>query len=244
MRAFVIAGLLCPGLAFAQAGNEVSATVGLGVQSAPAYFGADRNEIGPTGSFALESLQFGDITMGGASEGFGFGGSLRYIGPRKASDHAELAGLRDIDAALEIGGGLRYTTPDFAAFANLRYGLGGHESLVADLGADFITPLAPSWELRAGPRILWGSQDYTRTYFGVTEDEAADSAFTAYAPGAGLVSAGLAAEVTYQFNADWGVSGTIRYDALQGDAADSPIVQSDDQITAGLILTRTVRFGF
>jgi len=245
MRGMMIAALCCPTLAFAQAGNELGVTVGLGVQSAPSYFGSDSNALGPTGSFALEQLDFNGLSLGSdEARGFGFGGSLRYIGARKASDHSELQGLEDIDAALELGGGLRYGQPGLTAFANLRYGIGGHESLVADLGADFIHQISPQWELRAGPRALWGSEDYTQTYFGVTEAEADASAFEAYSAGSGFVSAGLAASLTYQVTPDWGVVGKVRYDELQGDAADSPIVQSKDQVTAGIIITRRVSFSF
>ncbi|MBQ1202663.1 MAG: MipA/OmpV family protein [Loktanella sp.] len=225
MRGIFLAALCCPTLAVAQSGNEVTATIGLGVQSAPSYFGSDSNAPGPTGSFALDQLEFNGLSLGsGAGEGFSFGGSLRYIAPRKAEDHRELTGLTDIDAAIELGGGLRYNTDGFEAFANLRNGIGGHDSLVADFGADFVATLSPQWELRAGPRALVGSEDYVRTYYGVTVDEAEQSDFSAYAPDAGLVKAGLAASLTYQATPDWGVIGRVRYERLQGDAADSPIV--------------------
>ncbi|MBQ2260242.1 MAG: MipA/OmpV family protein [Loktanella sp.] len=245
MRGILIAALCCPTLGLAQAANEVGVAVGLGVQSAPSYFGADSNELGPDGSFSLEQLDYNGLSMGGGDAvGFGFGGSLRYIGARKASDYSELEGLNDIDAALELGGGLRFATPGFRAFANLRYGIGGHESLVADFGGDFIQPLSAQWELRAGPRALWGSEDYAQTYFGVTAAEAMNSDFAAYDAGAGLISAGLQASLAYQVTPDWGIVGTIRYDELQGDAADSPIVQNKDQVTAGVVVTRRVSFRF
>ena len=245
MRGILIAALCCPGVALAQGANEVGVTIGLGVQSAPSYFGADSNDLAPTGSFALEQFDFNGLSLGSdEARGFGFGGSLRFIGARKASDHPELQGLDDIDAALELGGGLRYGLHGMTAFANLRYGIGGHESLVGDLGADFIHQITPQWELRAGPRALWGSEDYTETYFGVTEAESDASVFKAYSPGSGFVSAGLAASLTYHVTPDWGVVGKVRYDQLQGGAADSPIVQNKDQVTAGVVITRRVNFRF
>lgn len=245
MRKLMIAALCCPSFAFAQSGNEVGVTFGLGVKSAPSYFGADSNSFGPTGSFALEQLDYNGLSLGsGEASGFGIGGSLRFIGAREASENRELQGLNDIDATLELGGGLRYGLPGFNAFANLRYGIGGHESLVADFGGDFIHQITPQWELRAGPRALWGSEDYAQTYFGVTEAESISSDFAQYDADAGFVSAGLAASLTYQMTPDWGVVGKIRYDQLQGDAADSPIVQSDDQVTAGILITRRVNFRF
>lgn len=245
MRGILIAALCCPTLALAQSANQVGVTIGLGAQSAPSYFGADSNELGPTGSFALDQLDFNGLTLGsGAGTGFSFGGSLRFIGARKAEDHNELQGLADIDAALELGGGLRYEAPNFDAFVNLRNGFGGHDSVVADAGFDFIQPLGPQWELRAGPRALWGSEDYVQTYFGVTEAESMVSDFAQYDADAGLVRAGLAASLSYQATPDWGVVGRIRYEELQGDAADSPIVQNKDQVTAGVVITRRFNFNF
>lgn len=245
MRGILIAALCCPTLALGQAANEAGATLGLGVQSAPSYFGAEDNELGPTGSFTLEQLDYNGLSLGsGGGSGFGIGGSLRYIGAREAADHSELQGLDDIDATLEIGGGLRYALPGFKAFVNLRYGLGGHDSLVADFGGDFIRQITPQWEFRAGPRALWGSEDYAQTYFGVTAAESLTSDFAQYDAESGLVSAGVAASLTYQMTPDWGVVGKIRYDQLQGDAADSPIVQTKDQVTAGIVITRRVNFRF
>jgi len=48
----------------------------------------------------------------------------------------------------------------------------------------------------------------------------------------------------YQVTPDWGVLGILRYDQLQGDAADSPIVQSKDQTSVSLMVTRRFSFGF
>lgn len=242
MRGLLIFCLALPSAGLAQAGNDIAVTLGIGVESSPSYFGADTSELGP--AFSVERLTFGPIAAEEGSEGFRLRPSIRYIAPRNASDFPELEGLSDIDATLELGGGLRYVSADFAAFGHARYGIGGHESLVFAAGADFIANLAPGWELRAGPRALWGSDDYAQTYFGVTAADSATSAFAPYEAGGGLISAGIESRLTYQFTPLWGVTGTLSYDQLQGDAADSPIVQDKDQITAGLVLTRRVTFNF
>lgn len=224
--------------------NGVSARIGVGPQISPEYFGAEDSKTTPTGSFDLEYFRLGGRTFGGESTGLGFGGSVRFIGERSADDYDELAGLADIDPSLELGGGLRFNQPNYDLFADIRYGVVGHESLVAEIGGDVIFEPMDQLEFRAGPRILWGSDDYTDTYFGVTPDESAASAFAPYDPDAGIISRGINAEATYQFNDDWGLKGTLRYDLLTDDAADSPIVQSEDQITGSVVLTRKVTFGF
>ncbi len=243
----VVASLLTLSLASTAAAQEngLSFRFGLGPKSAPGYFGADENEISPTGSFELERLQWGPLAIGGPKDnGFGFGGSVRFVGERSASDFDELDGLDDVDASLEFGGGIRFRQPAYSVFADVRYGVIGHESLVAEMGGDYIYRPNDQLTLRTGPRILWGSDDYAQTYFGVTQAESVTSSYAAFDAGAGIVSAGVKAEATYQFNDDWGVIGTLRYDQLREDAADSPITQSEDQVSASIVLTRKITFGF
>ncbi len=226
-------------------GNGISFHFGVGPESSPEYFGSDDNELGVTGSFKLERLQFGGLSLGGEDRtGFGFGGSVRFISERSADDYAELAGLEDIDPSLELGGGLRFAQPGYKLFADVRYGVVGHESLVAEIGGDIIYRPTDQITIAAGPRVLWGSDDYAQTYFGVSDIEAGASAFDAYDAGSGIISQGLKAEATYQINDDWGLIGTVQYDQLRDDAANSPITQSEGQVTGSIVLTRRVTFGF
>ena len=228
-----------------------SLIVGLGPQSAPGYFGADTNEVGITGTIAVQELNFGPLRLGGAeggaAEGIGFTGSVRYIGERNGVKYRELAGTAPIDAALELGGGVTYTTQNFYVFALARYGVTGHDSLVGELGGDAIfRPSAPV-ELRVGPRLFFADDDYAQTYFGLTAAEVGgpnDAFATTYDAKGGLLSRGIEASAAYAFSDDWGVTATVRYDAFVNDAADSPIVRqgSDTATTASLIVTR--RFSF
>ncbi len=245
MRAILVPLLCLPTFVAAQENNGIAFTLGLGPQSAPEYFGAEDNEIGPTGSFELERLKLGPLALGGQDRyGFGFGGSVRFIGARDADDYDALEGLDDVDLSVELGGGLEFNAPNYELYAKLRYGVIGHESLVAEIGGDIFYRPSDAITLSAGPRILWGSDDYAQTYFGVSDAESAASSFDAFDAGAGIVSAGVEAEAKYQFNDTWGVIGKMRFDQLRDDAADSPISQSDDQVTASVVLTRRISLGF
>ncbi|WP_342078772.1 MipA/OmpV family protein [Yoonia sp. SS1-5] len=231
-------------LAAQEGGDGVTFRLGVGPKSSPEYFGAEDNALGVAGSFKLERLQFGDLSVGGERTGLGFGGSLRFVKERSADDYSELSGLEDIDPSLELGGGLRFTQPGFEMFANLRYGVIGHESLVGELGGDVIYRPTSQITLSAGPRVLWGSDDYAQTYFGVTDAESGASGLDAFEAGGGILSQGIEAEATYDFNDTWGVTGKIRYDQLRDAAADSPITQSEDQLTGSLLVTRKITLGF
>lgn len=247
VRVFLILAMSAlPASVFAQdAADGIDFRFGLGPLTGPGYFGDDDTVVGVAGEFTLERFQLGGILVRDEMrDGFDAKGSFRFIRGRSAEDHSELAGLDDVDPSLELGGGLSYRQGAFSAFADLRYGVTGHEAFVADAGADLTTALTPQISVAAGPRVLWGDDTYTQTYFGVSPDEAATSAFDSYDPQGGLISAGVEASATYAINDDWQVIGTIRYDRLQDEAADSPLVQSDDQTRASIVVTRRFSFNF
>lgn len=248
--------LVLTGAAAQAQDRTLGVTLGLGAQSSPTYFGADSTRTGATGSFGLDRLTFGGLDFGGGEDpdGLGFKGGLRYIAPRTAEESPELTGLADVDQALELGGGITYShLPDGTtqtwgnyAFAEIRYGVIGHESFVAEVGADLIYAPTSQLEFRAGPRLFGGDDGYAATYFGVTEDEAAASGFDSFDATGGLLSRGVAASVSYDFNDDWGIVGAVRYEEFLDDAADSPIVRQGarDQTSVSLVVTRALEFNF
>ena len=231
-------------------------TLGASADNEPTYFGSDSTELRLSPEIEINRLKFGPLDLGGGedSDGFGFRGGFRFVDERTSDDGTELTGLNDIDFALEIGGGVEFSDiPDGVtetwgnyAFAEVRYGVIGHESFVAEVGADLI--YAPNSQLafRVGPRIFGGDDDYTATYFGVTADEAAASAFNAFDATGGVLSRGVSARVNYELNENWGIEGAVTYEEFLNDAADSPIVQggSAEQTSISLSVTRALEFNF
>ncbi|MEO1796646.1 MAG: MipA/OmpV family protein [Pseudomonadota bacterium] len=242
------AASLCVGLGgHALAETSLSFSLGFGGQVTPDYFGSDTYSFGPAGSFSpqylkLGRVEFGDPDPNAVQLGFYPRGSFRLIGERSASDNPELAGLEDVDLSVEVGGGLGFRSTGFQAFADLRYGVVGHESFVAEVGAEAILRPAQDVTLTLGPRALWGSDDFAQTYFGVTAAEAAGSAFTEYDPGSGLVSAGVEAALTYDVNEDWAVRGTATWERFVGDAAESPILEDEDAFGLSIVAIRSFSF--
>ncbi|MFC3613664.1 MipA/OmpV family protein [Lutimaribacter marinistellae] len=227
----------------------------LGGESRPSYFGSGDNEGIVKFSPNLLSLNLGQLQLGDEADAFDddpndfplglvLGASFRYIGDREAADHPELTGMQDLDAALEVGGKIGYAWPKVEAFADVRYGVTGHKSWVGELSAYYVARPADKFVLRFGPRLLFGTDRYTSTYFGVTPAEAAASAFNAYNAGGGLVSAGVEMIGTYQISDRWWLEGRARWDKLQGDAASSPIVVDDEMLTVSLGLRRAFVLDF
>lgn len=219
----------------ASSGRGVDFTLGLGASSKPEYFGSADSSVGATGSFALSYFNLGPINYSSSDAGgFGVKGSVRYIGERKSADSASLAGLPDVDLAIEAGGGFSYTTDFAEIYAVGRYGVIGHESFVGEVGGDLIMQPSEQLELRFGPRLFFGDDDYANTYFGTDTSQATG----------GLLSRGVEASMSYDITDNWGVVGTVNYDELMNDAATSPIVQDSEQLGVSLVVTRKLSWRF
>jgi outer membrane protein len=226
-----------PVLSFGTQGGSprtLFATVLLGVQTRPEYFGSEDTNIGPlirpsVGFFNFAGLSFGEPAFDEdpyeRKQGFGARASFRYISERNSGDFDELDGLDDIDPTLEVGLGVGYVWPNLEVFADARYGIGGADAWVGEVGANLVARPTDRLALRLGPRFLYGADRYAETYFGVTSDESARSGLAAYAPDGGLVTAGVEVIATYRIGDRWWLEGGARYDRFQGDAADSPIVR-------------------
>lgn len=222
-----------PGLAF---------TLGVGVEAVPDYFGSDERTVGPGFSFdlgyvGLGSFSFGSRDFDAVPEGFGFRGSFRYIPERSGEDFEGPDRLgEEVDAAFEIGGGVRYAQPWWEAFAVARRGFGGHEGFVADLSMDLIARPTDRLSLRAGPRLFYGDDEFAETYFSTAADTGNADPF--FGASGGLLSSGLEVGAEYRLTDRWGLAANVRYDRLRNDAADSPITREDEQVSASLLVTR------
>jgi outer membrane protein len=221
-----------------------------GAAIGPSYFGSDSYRVSPSGSFSFTGLQFGRVQLGDASgprhfaPGTGLRGAFRYIAGRDGTD--ELAGLNDVDASVEIGLGLQHTTEFWQVYGDLRYGAIGHRGFAGEVGANALYRGQGGLVLHAGPRAEFGNARFARTYFGVTAAEAVASGLGAYRPGGGMHSVGFEIGAYQPLSADWGITGSVRYDRLHGDAASSPIVQqgSRNQLIAKIGLTRHFNLRF
>ena len=230
-------------------GLALAFSLGVGAGTAPGYFGSDEAVGGPTFEFDFDAVRVSRFGLGRygpapIADGLGFNGSFRIVSERTADEYDELEGLDDVDATYELGGGGTFSRPWWEVFAVARQGIGGHESLVGEVGMDLISRPTDRLTLRAGPRILVGSDDYALTYFGVTPFEATTSDFAAFEAGGGVMSAGIEIAAAYSLSEKWDVEAQLNFDRLRNDAADSPITVDDDQLGASLALTRRFNFGF
>lgn len=253
MRHSLILGLVLAGLAVPAVAQERSFNFALGggVAAVPDYPGSDDYSAVPDLGFTFGSLKWGAANFGNGigavpDNGFSVRGAFKIRRDRKAEDHRELTGLKDIDTAVELGLGVAYQQTNYMVFGEVRQGFGGHSGVTGTLGADVIIRPDNRWTFTAGPRINLGDSEYASTYFDVSPTEAAASRFAAYDADGGILGAGISIGATYQIDDRWAMESQFTYEKLMNAAEDSPITAngSDDQITLSIGLSRafTLRF--
>jgi len=218
----------------------------------PSYEGSNDYKLSPSGSISFsrpgEARIFSapddgiSVSIGGNKTIDG-GVTGRFLSGRDNDD--DLRGMQKIDLAVEVGGFVNFWPTEWLRTRlSVRRGFGGHEGVVADLGADFVSEQG-RWTLAAGPRVSYSDDEYNQTYFGVTPREAIASPLiaAAYTADGGIRYAGVQASADYQWSPRWRFSAEGSYRRLMGDAADSPIVRqfgSEDQFGASI----GVRYAF
>lgn len=232
--------------AAARSPHDLVLELGVGAKLAPAYDGASEYDVTPWPIVTLHYLWLpglGEVKSSRPRQGFSFGPSFDFRSERESAEHADLVGLNDIDAAFELGGKFAYTFGVWRPFVAVRYGFGGHEGIVGETGIDVVLRPTENTELTFGPRASFANGEYMRTYFGVTPAESALSGLAAYDPGGGFKSVGLEIGGRYEFTPQWALVGSLEYERLIGDAADSPIVKTGEENQFIAKLGLSYRFG-
>ena len=160
---------------------------------------------------------------------------------RKESRSDDLAGMGNIHPRAEAGAFFNYfPTREIFLTSSLRYGAGNDwNGMQIDLGAGYTTALAAQWRGTIGVATTYANGAYMQAYFGVTPEQAANSGYTVYAPGAGLRDVRFNASVVYAIDARWSLTGALTVSSLQSDARDSPIVFEPTPVTGIVALSYT-----
>lgn len=250
-RPIFLSALLFPlGPALAEDGEDYRVRVGLGAQSRPEFIGADSNKWSPLVDFSFQKgtdpFDFEapddsfDIKLYSARS-FSFGPAANLQGNRK--DKEVGAPLGKVSTTFEAGGFAQYEVSDSVRVRmELRKGIGGHEGIVGNLGADYVWRDGDRYLFSLGPRLLFSNGRYQRAWFGVGSDASLASGLDKYRPGGGVHAVAGTSGMHYQIGRDFGLFGYARYERLVGDAADSPVIRelgSRNQASAGAGLTYT-----
>lgn len=236
--------------ALAQDGDGWIVTVGPGLAYEPAFPGADKVEAkfwpiiavrreGSERRFYTPDDSFG-LSLS-SDPNFRFGPAVEIERGRSEDD---VPGLERVKSTIEAGAFLEYYAGSFRLRGDILQGIGGHKGLVGEIGADFISGSPEDqFHFSIGPRATFASGKYVRSFYGISPAESLASGLGSYDPDGGFHSIGALAFTEYKLTPRLAVQGYGRYDRLQGDAADSPLVRSDygsrDQFEVGAGLTYT-----
>lgn len=232
--------------AAAQEGWGIAADVGLGAEVAPGWLGAKDMKTTPWVLFRnFDVIAPGQsATADGSSDGLRVTPSFNLRGGRKADDGAALAGMDDIDGTVEFGLRARYTHGPVSGYLTARKGFGGHDGWAGAFGASYRIAPNDRLTLRPGLEARFGDKNFTRTFFGVSDAEAARTGYAQYQPDGGIYAVAAKLEARYALTDSLFVLAETEYAKLIGDAADAPFIEETAQpaLRVGLVHRFNLRF--
>jgi outer membrane scaffolding protein for murein synthesis (MipA/OmpV family) len=217
-----------------QQASEWNVTIGGGFRIEPKFEGADDFRIMPV---PLVSADFGPYVSVNASgvtinaldyEGMSVKGRLGYDIGRDSSDDGHLDGLGDVDAGAVLGLDLAYNLDPVEFKLSLDKIVGGSDGLSATFGAAYSLPI-DQFKFSIGPSVTWADSNYMESYFGVTDRQSRRSGLSEFDADAGIKRVDLEISGMYMLDEHWLVRGEVSFGALVGDAADSPVSQTNFQ---------------
>lgn len=154
--------------------------------------------------------------------------SLRIDSGRRSKGVEGLSGIDDvprtvrmrISGHIDVGHGWALTPG--ANIDLLNRGVG--HTLDMSLSRDWM--IAPRWKLTTNTGLTWGSRQYMRSYFGVTQEESAASGYAPFEAGAGFRDAWVGSGLRFDISPRWVATANVSARRLLGPAADTPITRS------------------
>jgi outer membrane scaffolding protein for murein synthesis (MipA/OmpV family) len=162
----------------------------------------------------------------GPAAAYHLGAALSFdFQSRKESDDPHLHGLGDVDGGPKLKLFADYTWWAFTGSVALYQDIAGHHQ-----GTTVSTDLVASapvggWLFSVGPGFTWANGTYTRTFFGVSQQQSAASGLPTYNTSAGIRDIHMNAMVTYDFSRHWNGSVAATFGRLEHNAANSPITE-------------------
>nr|WP_255720796.1 MipA/OmpV family protein [Acuticoccus kalidii] len=208
--------------------RDIIFDLGFGAQLQPQFPSSQKYMTTPwpiAGLHFLRVPMIGDV-VDGKPRVFSIYPAYDFTGERKESDAAYLAGTGKVDWSVELGPGVAFRKGPIRAFAEIRYGLSGHNGFVGEAGVDFIANQFARFEVRGGPRVSLATDDYMKTYFGVPVSAAV---LDPYEPSGGFKDVGIEMQALYRITDKLSLRGKASWRHYVGDAADSPIVKAGNQ---------------
>jgi len=179
--------------------------------------------------------------------GFEAGPLAGYRFGRDQDDAARLAGLGDIDGGLVLGAYAGYRAGPWFLSASYHHQVTGDEDTggLLRLAIDHTWRVSPHATLVTSLGTAYASNQYMQTYFGVSAAQATTSVahLPQFDPSAGFKDVSLSATATVELDPRWTLYLTGRYTRLIGDAADSPVIETENGFFGGAGLSYKFDWG-
>jgi len=226
-------------------------TAGVAVSVSPEYEGSDEYSVT---AIPLIFPSFGSATkfidVRGAdnvrlklfnTEQFEIGPLAGYKFDREEEDGSKLAGLGDVDGGLVLGGFARVALlPSlYAGISYHRTVTGGVDGGQLRFGLEYEAQATQKVSIFARTGATYADDAYMDAYFGVTSSQSARSTagLQAYDADAGIKDVYVNAGAKIQLSDRWSMNVKGGYSRLIGDAADSPVIETEDQFSGSLGVT-------
>ena len=227
--------------------RDLELTVAAGVGYAPEYMGADDKEaiFVPAIDFEYKDRAFLVINRDSmmtpyeglgvkllATQDFSAGVHLTYDEGRD-DDSDRINGIGELDWTA-LGGIFGAWHPgSFFVRGQLDADLlNEYNSYKGEAGIGFAGPINPYLRGKIELSTAFAGENYVQDYFGLTAAQGAISGLPTYsADGGGFYKTSIAGTLQYTITQGAFIQGILRYDMLNGDAADSPIVEDDSAFT-------------
>lgn len=153
--------------------------------------------------------------------------ALRFDAGRSESDSVALAGLGDIKMTVRARINGVWKLDDQwklgASWSVDAFGRGGGN--LGDVSVQHERRLSTDTTVAVGAALTVAGDRYLQTYFGISPEQAARTAYPLYTPPFGLRDVELSASLRHEFGPHWVALASTSVTRLLGPAADSPLVK-------------------
>jgi MipA family protein len=120
----------------------------------------------------------------------------------------------------------------FSIGANVATDVGGHDlGTVAQGHVALLLPLTSHGFVSIGPGLTWSDAQYMRAFYGVSAQQSSVSGLPQFHAGSGISDIYLEAVAGYDISSRWSVTVDAIAAHLHGDAADSPLTETNSQVS-------------
>jgi MipA family protein len=217
-----------------QQAQEWNVSLGAGFRVEPKFEGADDFKIMPIPWISADFGPYVSVDTRGVTinawdyEGLSVKGRLGYDLGRDSSDDRHLHGLGDIGAGAVLGLDLAYNLEPVEINLALDKTVGGGDGLTAKFGVTYSVPI-DQFTFSIGPSVTWADGNSMESYFGVTDRQSRRSGLSDFDADAGIKRIDLEVSGMYLIDENWWMRAEASFGALVGDAAASPVSQTNFQ---------------